>query len=167
MVFPQKNASTDSGPAPRSLSTDAFRAPLLRAHVSASAGGPRCQWGGASTFCFRLNRPSCRLTEWGPCCSRQPPLWKTAKTGCSWETLGKFLRKNGAHPKKQGRAGASTIISSFQINPFLGFFFFFLMKTLNKKLLDHFLKFLLNLLQYCFCFMFWLFGSKACGLLAP
>ena len=31
---------------------------------------------------------------------------------------------------------------------------------------DHFLKFLLNLLQYCFCFMFWIFGHKACGVLA-
>ena len=24
----------------------------------------------------------------------------------------------------------------------------------------------LNLLQYCFCFMVWLFGCKACGILA-
>ena len=30
-----------------------------------------------------------------------------------------------------------------------------------------FLKSLLNLLQYCFCFMLCLFGRKACGLLAP
>ena len=30
-----------------------------------------------------------------------------------------------------------------------------------------FLKPLLNLLQYCFCFMFWCFGREACGLLAP
>ena len=29
------------------------------------------------------------------------------------------------------------------------------------------LKSLLNLLQYCFCFMFWLFGQKACGILGP
>ena len=32
------------------------------------------------------------------------------------------------------------------------------------------LKFLLNLLQYCFCFMFWIFFFfclKACGILAP
>ena len=33
---------------------------------------------------------------------------------------------------------------------------------------DHFLKSLLNLLQYCFCFfMFWFFGREACGILAP
>ena len=25
----------------------------------------------------------------------------------------------------------------------------------------------LNLLQYCFCFMFWCFGHEACGNLAP
>ena len=30
-----------------------------------------------------------------------------------------------------------------------------------------FLKSLLNLLQYCFCFMFWFFGCDACGILAP
>ena len=30
-----------------------------------------------------------------------------------------------------------------------------------------FLKSLLNLLQYCFCFLFWFFGRKACGILAP
>ena len=30
-----------------------------------------------------------------------------------------------------------------------------------------FLKSLLNLLQYCFCFMFWFFGHKACGILIP
>ena len=29
------------------------------------------------------------------------------------------------------------------------------------------LKSLLNLLQYCFCFMFWFFGREACGILAP
>ena len=30
-----------------------------------------------------------------------------------------------------------------------------------------FLKSLLNLLQYCFCFMFWFFGREGCGILAP
>ena len=30
-----------------------------------------------------------------------------------------------------------------------------------------FLKSLLNLLQYCFCSMFWFFGHEACGILAP
>ena len=29
------------------------------------------------------------------------------------------------------------------------------------------IKSLSNLLQYCFCFMFWFFGPKACGILAP
>ena len=31
---------------------------------------------------------------------------------------------------------------------------------------DHFLKPLLNFLQYGFCFMFWFFGHKTCGILA-
>ena len=30
-----------------------------------------------------------------------------------------------------------------------------------------FLRSLLNLLQYCFCFMLWLFGPEACGILVP
>ena len=30
-----------------------------------------------------------------------------------------------------------------------------------------FLKSLLNLLQYCFCFLFWIFGCEVCGILAP
>jgi len=30
-----------------------------------------------------------------------------------------------------------------------------------------FLKSLLNLLPYCFCFMLWLFGHKTCEILAP
>ena len=34
-------------------------------------------------------------------------------------------------------------------------------------LYDPFLKSLLSLLQYCFCFMFWFFGCKLHGILAP
>ena len=39
----------------------------------------------------------------------------------------------------------------------MSFFFF-----LNGS----FLKALLNLLQYCFCFIFWFFGCETCGILA-
>ena len=39
-------------------------------------------------------------------------------------------------------------------------FIFILFFTFIKKSL-------LNLLQYCFCFMFWFFGREACGILAP
>ena len=43
----------------------------------------------------------------------------------------------------------------------LKFFFFFFE-------VDHFFKSLLNLLQYCYCFMFsCFFGCKTCGILAP
>ena len=51
---------------------------------------------------------------------------------------------------------------------FLGLFFFF-----NNELFKDFfwcgpfLKSLLNLLQYCFYFLFWLFGREAHGILAP
>ena len=42
------------------------------------------------------------------------------------------------------------------------FFFFF-----KIFLCGPFLKSLLSLLQYCFCFMFWFFSHEACGILAP
>ena len=42
--------------------------------------------------------------------------------------------------------------------------FFFFFKISSD--VDHF-KSLLNLLQYCFCFMFWIFGQEACGILVP
>ena len=44
------------------------------------------------------------------------------------------------------------------------FFFFKIFFFLN---VDPVLKSLLNLLQYCFCFMFWFFDLLACGVLAP
>ena len=40
-------------------------------------------------------------------------------------------------------------------------------KCLFKCFTHFFLKSLLNLLQYCFCFVFWFFGREACGILAP
>ena len=45
----------------------------------------------------------------------------------------------------------------------MAFFFFFL----DFFLRGPFLKSSLNLLQYCFCFMFWFFGLEAGGILAP
>ena len=36
--------------------------------------------------------------------------------------------------------------------------------TTKKPSFVFFFKSLLNLLQYCFCFMFWLFGCDACGI---
>ena len=42
----------------------------------------------------------------------------------------------------------------------LKYFLFFLMWII-------FLKSLLNLLQYCFHFMFWFFGREACGIRVP
>ena len=53
-----------------------------------------------------------------------------------------------------------------QVDTFLkiNLFFFFFLKIFWC---GPFLKFLLNLLQYCFCFMFWFFGPEARGILAP
>ena len=45
--------------------------------------------------------------------------------------------------------------------------FFFFSKTFFFYDEDLFLKPLLNLLQYCFCFMFWFLGREACGILVP
>ena len=47
--------------------------------------------------------------------------------------------------------------------PFLALLFFFLWIFVWC---GPFLKLLLNLLQYCFSFVFWLFGHEACGILA-
>ena len=44
--------------------------------------------------------------------------------------------------------------------------FFFIYKTFFLCV-DHFLKSLLNFLQYCPCFVFQFFGTKACAILAP
>ena len=44
----------------------------------------------------------------------------------------------------------------------IGFFF-----LLRFFWCGQFLKSLLNLLQYCFCFMFWFFGRQACNILTP
>ena len=46
-------------------------------------------------------------------------------------------------------------------------FFFLNILFIYLFLCGPFLKSLLNLLQYCFCFMFWFFGQEACGILAP
>ena len=40
----------------------------------------------------------------------------------------------------------------------------FPLKIFFLKNVDHFLMSLLNLLQYCFSFMFWFFGHEACGI---
>ena len=49
------------------------------------------------------------------------------------------------------------------------FFFFFLLVSFFRLFwgCGPFLKFLLNLLQYCFSFMFWIFGHEACEILDP
>ena len=44
------------------------------------------------------------------------------------------------------------------------------LRSFFKKLFfrcEPFLKFLFNVLQYCFCLMFWLFSYEACGILVP
>ena len=47
-------------------------------------------------------------------------------------------------------------------------FFFFKISYFFFSHVDHFLKFLLNFLQLCFCFiLFYFFGHEACGILAP
>ena len=62
--------------------------------------------------------------------------------------------------KKEGMCVHTTLDSGPRppSSPLFFFFFFFGCGP--------FLKSLLNLLQHCFCFMFWFFGRKACGILA-
>ena len=51
-------------------------------------------------------------------------------------------------------------------SPFSFNYLFIIKKTFFLRW-GPFLKFLLNLLQYCFCFMFWFFGRETCEILAP
>ena len=51
----------------------------------------------------------------------------------------------------------ATLVKKSSIPPFLFSLKFFTMNHFFKKSL-------LNFLEYCFCFMFWFFGSKACGI---
>ena len=65
----------------------------------------------------------------------------------------------------QSRTWLSNFTHSLSTYPlYCLFFFFFFRFFLN---VEHFLKSLLNLLQYCFCFLFWFFGQEACGILGP
>ena len=57
---------------------------------------------------------------------------------------------------------ASSEIFSPKPQIFFSFLFFFTCFWYGQ-----FLKSLLTLLQHCSCFMFWFFGPKACGILAP
>ena len=58
-------------------------------------------------------------------------------------------------------AAASTLPSGLLSGFFVCLFFIFIFWC------GQFLKSLLNLLQYCFCFMFWFFGFEAYGILTP
>ena len=51
----------------------------------------------------------------------------------------------------------SSVLLLFSRFFFISFFFY----------VDQILKSLLNLLRYCFCFMFWFFGHEAGGILVP
>ena len=78
--------------------------------------------------------------------------------------------------KRVGHDWATSTFNFFQITPegvrLLSLEVWFrphLSKPLSFSfcLFRPFLKSLLNLLQYCFCFMFGVFGQEACGILAP
>ena len=56
-------------------------------------------------------------------------------------------------------ASHSAFIPFFFLNTVFFFLRFFWMWTILKSLL--------NLLQYCFCFLFWCFGHETCEILAP
>ena len=73
-----------------------------------------------------------------------------------------------AHPESSRTKSYGFLCSFLQspcphIIPILSFFFF---SFIDYFLCRSFLNSVLNLLQHCFCFMFWFFGPKACGMLA-
>ena len=74
---------------------------------------------------------------------------------------------------KQNMVQRSFIIITFSLRNPLLLLLFFPLRILFKKMwdkgqvfffnVDHFLKSILNVLQYCFCFTFWFFGLEAWG----
>ena len=58
-------------------------------------------------------------------------------------------------------------VHSYKREDLGGIVCFILARTRSQIYIWFFLKSLLNLLQHCFCFMFWFFGLKAWGILAP
>ena len=78
-------------------------------------------------------------------------------TGC-WclEGTGKSSMGFSSGAKK---ASNSHFFKATPDSGLLSFFFFFF-------LCGSFLKSFLNLLQYCFCFMFWFFGPEVCRILS-
>ena len=76
--------------------------------------------------------------------------------------------KGERHPHRRVCRGAQTMKHTWDLRLrfhfimiFLHFFFFKIFWC------GPFFKSLLNLLQYCFCFMSWFLGPKACGILTP
>ena len=67
------------------------------------------------------------------------------------------------HGERQSLISKVTETQNLECNRLSPSFFFFL----RFFWCGTFLKSLLNLSQYCFCSVFWIFGRKACGTLAP
>ena len=65
--------------------------------------------------------------------------------------------------KKELTRKRHTEIFTSKMTWYLGFFIF----LLKNFWCGPFFKFLLNLLQHCFCSMLWLFGHEACGIPGP
>ena len=62
---------------------------------------------------------------------------------------------------------SNSLILKFQIDIYVRRIILFFFLSFFFWCVLFFFKSLLNLLQHCFCFMFWFFGDEACGILAP
>ena len=96
-------------------------------------------------LCFSLAKGTLLQEEMG---NRQPADWLSG-LGVHWNHL------------RSSKKGTLTC-PSLEIL-FFGCFFFFLRFFWCRP----FKKYLLNLFQYCFCFMLWFFGHQPCEILAP
>ena len=96
----------------------------------------------------------------------------TGKVEYWWCMLGlkyppvQYFKKSNLQPneiylwtKTNGASLTLNLQWAFQSIHFLKEFFFFFGRPFSKSFL--------NLLQYCFCFMFWFHGCEPCGILAP
>ena len=93
---------------------------------------------------------------------RKPRMWNWCTASFLVTTAPLFLSPLNKHEGYRGPSLAHVYYATHSTFLFVCLFVFKIFFWCGP-----FLKSLLNLLQYCFCFMFWFFGCEACGILAP
>ena len=79
---------------------------------------------------------------------------------CSWGQAGTRNKEGCPGKILTFHRETAFLVSLYYVGNMQKNFFFFLMWTILKAFIE-------NLLQYCFCLMFWFFGHEVCPILAP